>query len=42
MKIGMQLGPFLPQTAEKIQQTFASGKVDSSVGMLFPRVELAD
>ena len=42
IQIGMQLGPFLPQTAEKIQQTFASGKVDSSVGMLFPRVELAD
>ena len=32
------LVPFLPDTAAKIKQTFSSGKVDASVGILFPRV----
>lgn len=30
---------FLPETAVKIQKTFSNGKVDSSVGILFPRIE---
>ncbi len=34
------LKPFLPDTAKKIQDTFADGKVDSEVGILFPRVEV--
>lgn len=30
---------FLPETAAKIQKTFSNGKVDSSVGILFPRID---
>ena len=30
----------LPETAEKLSQTFADGQVNLSVGVLFPRVEL--
>jgi methionyl-tRNA synthetase len=33
------LEPFLPETAAKIQKTFAGGKVEDSVGILFPRIE---
>lgn len=33
------LAPFLPDTTPKIKQIFADGKVDSSVGILFPRLE---
>ncbi len=31
------LTPFLPETAEKITQTFAGGKVHPEVGILFPK-----
>ncbi len=33
------LGPVIPETAEKIEKTFTGGKVDSSIGILFPRIE---
>jgi methionyl-tRNA synthetase len=33
------LTAFLPETAEKIQKTFAGGKVNAEVGILFPRIE---
>jgi methionyl-tRNA synthetase len=33
------LEPFLPETAAKIQATFRDGKVDASIGILFPRVD---
>lgn len=33
------LEPVLPDTAAKIGQTFSDGKVDASVGILFPRVD---
>ncbi len=33
------LGPVLPQTAEKLGQIFSGGQVDTSVGVLFPRVD---
>ncbi|HSX47928.1 MAG TPA: methionine--tRNA ligase [Candidatus Nanoarchaeia archaeon] len=31
--------PFLPETAGKIEKTFADGKVDTSVGILFPKLD---
>lgn len=37
--IGKYLIPFLPDTSYKIMQTFSDDKVDSSVGMLFPKIE---
>lgn len=37
--IGEALTPFLPETAEKIDAIFKDGKVDTSVGMLFPRID---
>lgn len=37
--IAQVLHPLLPETAKKIQQTFHDGKVDTSVGILFPRIE---
>ncbi len=39
IQIAEHLEPFLPDTASKIRQTFANGKVDKSVGILFPRIE---
>lgn len=33
--------PFLPDTATKIQQTFAEGVVHEEVGILFPKLEVA-
>lgn len=33
--------PFLPDTAEKIKQTFAHGKVNPNVGILFPKIDHA-
>ncbi|HSX14720.1 MAG TPA: methionine--tRNA ligase [Candidatus Saccharimonadales bacterium] len=33
------LAPFLPTTAEKIQKTLGGSTVDTSVGILFPKVE---
>lgn len=38
-QIAGYLEPFLPDTSDKIGQTFAGGKVDVSVGILFPRIE---
>lgn len=37
--IATALQPFLPDTSEKILKTFSEGKVDNSVGILFPRLE---
>lgn len=34
-----QLAPFLPETAQKIQETFANSKVNNKVGILFPKIE---
>lgn len=39
VQIGHALMPFLPDTAKKILTTFKDGKVDKSVGILFPRIE---
>ena len=36
-QIAMLLLPFLPTTAEKILATFANGKIDHEVGVLFPK-----
>jgi methionyl-tRNA synthetase len=33
------LAPFIPATAQRIAQTFADGRVDTSVGLLFPKFE---
>ncbi len=40
LQVAELLVPFLPDTAEKIQQTFADGKVNSKIGILFPKIEL--
>lgn len=37
--IARELWPFLPDTATKIQQTFKDARVDSDIGILFPRIE---
>ncbi len=37
--IADRLKPILPTTSEKIIKTFKNGKVDSSVGILFPRID---
>ncbi len=39
LEVGKNLTPFLPETAAKIQSTFKDGKVDSLVGILFPRID---
>ncbi len=33
------LEPYLPESARKIKKTFNAGSVDSSVGILFPRID---
>lgn len=38
LQIGDLLVPFLPTTAERIHQTFESGKIIASEGVLFPRI----
>jgi len=38
LQIGDLLVPFLPSTAEKIHQTFESGKIVASESVLFPRI----
>lgn len=38
--LGQYLEPFLPDTSTKIAKTFVGGKVDKSVGILFPRIEV--
>ena len=37
--IAQVLKPFMPETAKKIIKTFSSSKVDSKVGILFPRID---
>lgn len=37
LQVGNLLAPFLPDTAERIAQTFADGSVHSEVGLLFPK-----
>lgn len=39
LQVADLLDPFLPTTASKIKQTFSGHAVDSSVGILFPRIE---
>ncbi len=39
VELSKWLSPVIPEAASKIQKTFSSGKVDSSVGILFPRIE---
>lgn len=39
IQVGKLLEAFLPETAQKIQSTFADGKVDQTVGILFPRIQ---
>lgn len=34
-----RLEPFLPDTAEKIKATFKDGRIDTEVGILFPRID---
>jgi len=38
LQIGDLLVPFLPGTAEKIHQTFETGKINAPDGVLFPRL----
>jgi methionyl-tRNA synthetase len=38
LQVGDLLVPFLPATAEKIHQTFESGKIITPEGVLFPRI----
>lgn len=38
-QVATLLLPFLPETAGKITKTFAGGKVDNSVGVLFPKTD---
>ncbi len=42
LHLAVALKPFLPATAQKIQETFADGRVDMGAGILFPRVERVD
>jgi methionyl-tRNA synthetase len=42
LQVSDLLLPFLPDTATKITQTFGDGKVDMSVGILFPKLEHLD
>ncbi len=37
--VGCALEPFLPETSAKISATFKDSRVDTGVGILFPRVE---
>lgn len=37
--IGRALEPFIPGTSRKVQSTFKDGKVDASIGILFPRID---
>lgn len=39
LQVADLLEPFLPTTSAKIKQTFSGQAVDSSVGILFPRIE---
>jgi methionyl-tRNA synthetase len=39
-QIGALLLPFLPATSQKITATFANGKVDLGVGLLFPKFDV--
>ncbi|MBI2798594.1 methionine--tRNA ligase [Candidatus Saccharibacteria bacterium] len=39
VELSKWLEPVIPEATAKIQKTFMGGKVDSSVGILFPRVE---
>jgi methionyl-tRNA synthetase len=38
--LGEHLEPFLPDTAVKIANTLANGRVDNSIGVLFPRIDI--
>ena len=39
LQVASLLMPFLPETSAKISRTFADGKVDISIGVLFPKLE---
>lgn len=38
LQVGDLLQPFMPETAAKIHRTFESGVIDTSVGLLFPKI----
>lgn len=42
VQLAQDILPFLPETSGKIHATFAGGKVDAEVGILFPRIEKED
>lgn len=42
LQIATLVLPFMPTTAQKIAATFAAGKIDLSVGVLFPKAEMID
>ncbi|MDP4038521.1 MAG: methionine--tRNA ligase [bacterium] len=42
LDINEYLKPFLPETAEKILKTFKNGKVNTKIGILFPKIDNAD
>ena len=42
LQIATLLLPFLPTTAQKIAATFADGKIDLTVGVLFPKADLIE
>jgi len=39
LEVAVSLQPFLPDTATKILRTFHDGQIDTSVGILFPKVD---
>lgn len=39
LHIGQLLTPFIPATAARVAQTFSNGKIDGSVGILFPKFD---
>jgi methionyl-tRNA synthetase len=40
LQVAELLVPFMPGTSEKIWKTFEGGKVNSDIGILFPKIEL--
>lgn len=42
MHVAQLLLPFIPATAQRIAQTFADGKVNAEVGILFPKFDETD
>ena len=40
LQVATLLLPFMPNTAQKIAATFADGKIDLSIGVLFPKADM--